>query len=111
MAEQLAGIKSEIEEIGYSTDTGELGWVQTEAVEILVDDYMITRMHTFGDNLIANDFILKTEITWESTSGLAGCGLIFRSEPNFVKGEQYELAFLRLSGLPVWFLMYADDGE
>ena len=111
MAEQLVGIKSEIEGIGYSTDTGELGWLQVEPVEILVDDYMITRIQEFGDSLTAKDFILKTDITWESTSGLAGCGLIFRSERNFKQGAQYELAFLRLSGLPVWFIMYADDGE
>ena len=111
MAEQLAGIKSEIEEIGYSTDTGELGWLQVESVDIVVEDYMVTQYDPFGNHLVANDFILKTEITWESTSGLAGCGLIFRSERNFKQGAQYELAFLRLSGLPVWFLMYADDGE
>jgi len=111
MAEQLAGIKSEIEEIGYSTDIGELGWLQVEPVDIVVEDYMVTQYDPFGDNMTAKDFILKTDVTWESTSGLAGCGLIFRSERNYKQGAQYELAFLRLSGLPVWFLMYADDGE
>jgi hypothetical protein len=109
--EALAGIKSEIEAIGYAVDNGELGWLQDESVEILADEYMVTMFEPFGDELVANDFILKTEITWESTSGLAGCGLIFHSEPNFKKGAQYELAFLRLSGLPIWFIAYADDGE
>lgn len=111
VAEKLGGIMAEIERIGYPTDTGELGWVQVEPLEIFVDEYMITLYHEFGDNLIAKDFILKTDITWESSSGLAGCGLIFRSEPNFKKGAQYELATFRLSGLPVWFIVYADDGE
>lgn len=110
-AENLGAIKSEIEQLGYATEIGELGWMQIEPIEILVDEYMGYYYHEFAENFVAKDFILKTDITWESSSGLAGCGLIFRSESNFMQGEQYELAFLRLSGLPVWFVMYADDGE
>ena len=68
-------------------------------------------MKSFADSLVAKDFILKTEITWESSSGLAGCGLLFRSEPNFKQGAQYEIAFLRLSGLPAWEIAYIKEDE
>jgi len=111
MAEALAGITSEIESIGYPTDTGELGWMQVEPIEILVEEYNGGYYDEFAENLVAKDFILETEITWESSSGLAGCGLFFRSEPNFEQGAQYELAFLRLSGLPAWNIVYSKYGE
>jgi len=110
-AENLAAIKSELEQVGYPTDTGELGWIQDQPYEIVVDEYDSSYFETFANELVANNFILKTDITWESSSGLAGCGLFFRSEPNFKQGAQYELAFLRLSGLPAWEIAYRKDNE
>ena len=109
--EKLNGIKAEIERIGYPTDNDNLGWIQGEQFEIVVDEYGGSYYETFADSLVAKDFILKTEITWESSSGLAGCGLLFRSEPNFKQGAQYEIAFLRLSGLPAWEIAYIKEDE
>ena len=104
-------IRSEIESLGYQTDTGELGWIQDEPVEILIDEYAGDDYEKFAEDLVAKDFILKTDITWESSSGLAGCGLLFRSEPNFEIGSQYELEVIRLSGLPGWDIIHNKDGD
>ena len=62
------------------------------------------------DDLIGRNFILKSDVTWEA-SGIIICGVIFRSEPNLEQGKQYQLNYLRLSGLlPTWssiFLLLA----
>jgi hypothetical protein len=50
------------------------------------------------DNVIASDFIIKSDITWETT-GLVFCGIIFRSEPNFKQGKQYQFLYMRFSVL------------
>lgn len=108
---ELAGIIDELEKIGFQAESGELGWIQSESTEIYTDEYGSFYYEPFADGLVAEDFVLSTDITWESTSGLAGCGLLFRSEPNFEVGAQYEIAFLRLSGLPAWEIAYLKDDE
>jgi hypothetical protein len=107
----LADIHTELENIGYSTESGNLGWIQEDPVEILVDTYEGFLYDPFAEGLEATDFVLKTDITWESSGGFAGCGLIFRSESNFEQGEQYELEVIRLSGLPGWDIVYNKYGE
>ena len=62
----------------------------------------------FAEDLVASDFILSTEITWQ-TEGLIMCGLIFRSEPNLEVGAQYSFLYMRLSGLPAWAIEYYKD--
>jgi hypothetical protein len=57
---------------------------------------------------VAN-FVLNTDVTWEAT-GIAVCGLIFRSETDVIQGAQYQLLTLRFSGLPGWDIEYHKDG-
>jgi hypothetical protein len=47
--------------------------------------------------LAASDFVLKSDITWESTSGLVTCGFFFRSEENLDVGKQYIYEMIALS--------------
>ena len=102
----MAEIGKELEAIGMSTDTGYLGWVQEEPVDISISSYDEFFYTEFAENLSASDFVLKTDVTWESKGGLAVCGFIFRSEPNMDMGAQYVFEMIRLSGLPGWDIIY-----
>lgn len=106
-----AAIGKELETVGLSTDAGYLLWAQDEPVEIALDSYGQTLYEPFGNSQTASDFVLKTDITWESTGGLAICGLFFRSDANFEEGKQYQYRMLRLSGLPAWAISYYQNGE
>jgi hypothetical protein len=53
------------------------------------------------DDIEADDFIFKADVTWQAT-GLLVCGAVFRSEANLDKGKQYVFSYLRLSGLPAF---------
>ena len=81
-------------------DQGRLAWKQSKGMKVILSgpstDYL-----EVDDNLTAGNFILKSDVTWEA-SGIIACGFIFRSEPSFEQGKQYQLIYLRLSGLPAW---------
>jgi hypothetical protein len=61
--------------------------------------------------LIVKDFVFQTDVTWNSTGGLAGCGYIFRADRSLSRGSFYEFFTLRLSGLPIWWLTYWENGN
>jgi hypothetical protein len=95
-------IQKDLDKIDQTLPPGSLGWIQTQSQSIDMNGGNQWIYDPFAEDLVANDFILKTDITWESTGGLALCGFYFRSEPNFEQGEQYLFEMIRLSGLPGW---------
>jgi hypothetical protein len=105
-ARAMDEVGNELESIGFSADSGQLLWLQDGSVGIELDEYGQWIFLPFDEDLVAADFVLKTDVTWESTSGLMACGLIFRSERNIKEGKQYYYAMTRLSGLPMWAISY-----
>ena len=103
-------VKAQLAEFGFPTDVGYLGWAQTEPEAIELNTFGDFFYTPFAEDLVASDFILRTDITWE-TEGLVLCGLIFRSEPNYETGAQYNFVYLRISGLPAWDIEYYDNGQ
>jgi hypothetical protein len=95
------------EDIPYQN--GQLLWQQEKPLMVSLKgpgwDYA-----EIDDNLVGRNFILKSDVTWDAT-GIIICGAIFRSEPDLVKGKQYEFVYLRLSGLPAWQIAYNEFGR
>lgn len=109
--EAMALIQEDLDRIDQPLPAGSLGWLQTESRSIEISGGNQKFYDPFAENLVANDFIIKSDITWDSTGGLAICGLYFRSEPNFEEGKQYQFEMLRLSGLPAWDIALWEYGE
>lgn len=88
---------------------GQLVWEQTEplAIRMTGPDYQIVDI---DEDLTAANFIFKSDVRWEA-SGLLICGSVFRSEPNLLKGKQYQFVYLRLSGLPAWAIEVHEFGD
>lgn len=107
----LALIKEDLEKSGLTLPAGKLGWMQDEAMPMEMTGYNTYYYLSIDEQLVANDFILKSDITWESTGGLVTCGFFFRSEANFEDGKQYLFSMQRLSGLPDWRIAYLRFGE
>jgi hypothetical protein len=95
----------ELEAVGYSTDSGSLIYDSTAPVAMTVTHYNV-----FWPEMIINDpikdFILHVDVRWDSTSGLAGCGVIFRSEDNLERGAYYRIDLMRLQAAPMWGMYY-----
>ncbi len=109
-SQMIEDIKAELTEFGFSPDVGHFGWAQTDTQTITLSTYGDYFYTPFAENLTASDFILRSDVTWE-TDGLVMCGFMFRSEPNFDTGAQYSFFYLRISGLPAWDIEYWDNGE
>jgi hypothetical protein len=106
-AEQIARIAPDLEQYGLSPEDGGLGWV-SEPVTIELDDYGEAQVVVDYPTLAVSDFVVQADITWISTSGLAGCGFLVRADA--LAGSEYQFLSLRLSGAPVWVLWVFEDG-
>ncbi len=95
-------IDADLQEVGLSTDRGDLGWVGVMPIVLEVDTYGSLIYEPIDPGQEYSDFALRYDVTWDSSSGLAGCGAILRSETDIGNGEQYRFYTLRLSGLPAW---------
>jgi hypothetical protein len=111
--ETSASVLDELDEVlgdsDIDYDQGHLAWKQSKGMKVKLSgpsaDYL-----TVDDNLMAGNFILKSDVTWEAT-GIIVCGFIFRSEPSIERGRQYQFNYLRLSGLPAWEIDLVEFGR
>jgi hypothetical protein len=102
--EAMAEVSKELDTVGVSASSGKLAWVSSETVTLKVNTYGSHDYQAIDPDLVVQDFVFQTDVTWESTGGLAGCGLLFRAEEDLERGANYEFLTIRLSGLPVWWV-------
>jgi hypothetical protein len=95
-------INQVLERIDYSTDEGHLSWSEIDPWPISSSTYGTSIYEPIDEGEEYQTYIMHYDVTWESTSGLAGCGLIFHSEENLGSGKQYRFYAYRFSGLPYW---------
>lgn len=103
-------LADDLKSVGYSVDQGSLGVYLPDEVKLTTSSYGRTELQAITNEPVAN-FVLKTDVVWNSKSGLAGCVIGFRSEEDVVEGEQYRFYFLRLLNAPMWDIEYYDNGN
>lgn len=103
-AQRENDIKAILNRVDISSDTGHLLWDQEEPIAITMNG-PDSLYQPFAEGIVASDFVLQTDMTW-NTNSWPVCGIWFRSEDTFTDGAQYQLLFLRLSGLPAWSIEY-----
>ena len=106
VAMAIEEIDAELQTIGHSTDTGSLAWISENPAEINITTYNTHYWLTLASGQNFSDFILKADVTWESTSGLAICGFWFRAQSEDENAEHFKFLTIRLSGLPAWDVEY-----
>jgi hypothetical protein len=109
--QEVTEAKSQLAKINVSVDSGSLIYYQSQSIPLKLNNYMQGRYYPFVDDQIVTDFIVKTDVTWETENSLLLCGLILRSDPNFEMGKQYLFEYLRLSGLPAWDIEFYNNGQ
>lgn len=99
-------IAPDLDMLGYAADSGRLAYTMQEEISIPVDqpNYAFYEPLLFPINPIFRHFVLGVDITWDSETGVAGCGIIVRAEDDLDMGEQIHFRMLRLSGLPAWVI-------
>lgn len=107
----LAVVGEELAKYDISTDAGYLGWVNAEPFEIVTNMGGQTIYEPIDEGDVYSTYVLHADVAWESDTGLAGCGIIFHSEPNIENGKHYEFITIRFSGLPLWDLQLYEFGN
>ncbi len=97
----LGDINDILEDYGYSTKEGRLGFIH-DSLSITVDTYGERHHVTDYPDMDFGNFVLHTDITWNTSSGLAGCYMVFRSDGDLERGRNYQFVTIRLQGLPLW---------
>lgn len=95
---------------GFNTATGALAWVQNEEYEMVNTTPGTFLYQALERGFIVSDFVLSVDITWDSKTGVAGCGIIFRAE-DVDNGEQAQFNAIRLSGFPGWDIELWNFGD
>jgi hypothetical protein len=106
----IAIVAEELAKVNLTTDGGQLAWVEEGPISVNLRgpgwDYM-----PIDDGTVYSTYVLHSNVTWDSTGGLAGCGIMFHSEDNLEEGQQYRFFTIRLSGLPAWVVYLFQYGE
>lgn len=95
----IAGI---LDQAGLVPTDGHVAWADFDPHEVRSGDYGYFVYNQIAGNHDYGDFVFHSNVTWDTSTGLAGCGLIFRSEPDLANGEQFVFFTMRLSGAPFW---------
>lgn len=83
-----APLLAELPNYGVDPSQGELAWVHPP-ITITVTGYLQSDFENRYLGTVARDFVLSSDITWNTTTGLSGCGFVFRSDGNEEAANQY----------------------
>ncbi len=102
---ELAVVQKAATDLGITLDPGKLVWMDNESTPMSIEHYSSYRFFPVAGYAI-KDFIIHTQVQWDSTSGLAGCGILFRTDEDINQGAHYDFLLTRLQGSPRWVLRY-----
>lgn len=105
-----AEVAKEIESYSIPTDQGSLVFFSEGGIPITIDQYDSSNVILLNPGVSYENYVLHADVSWESTSGLAGCGIIFHADTSET-GAYYNFRALRLSGVPAWAVLYIEDGQ
>jgi hypothetical protein len=102
---QLSYITPFLDKYGYKSDSGEVAYFKPDEEMIQTTDYG-TITYNFLDKESYKDFILQSEVTWNTSGGLAGCGFLFRSDRDLETGAFFDFLIVRLQYDPRYWSRY-----
>lgn len=94
-ATAIAPVVAELPRYGLEMDQGYVAWVH-RPVEIKLEGYQQTGFVNDYPLVTAKDFVLVSDITWNTTYGSSGCGFMFRSNGDQKKPSQYAILLTRM---------------
>jgi len=106
-------VNAELVKYGIDPALGHVAWVMKDPYELDGGGYATGWFRPIQELGVLKDFVVQSEITWDTSGGLAGCAYIFRGPDDWdVKiGDLYDLSIIRLQFAPVWMIDYFKDGR
>lgn len=106
-------VNADLEKYGIDPSLGKVTWVMDKPVELDGTGYATNWFIPIEDIGLLTNFVFQTEILWDTSGGLSGCGYIFRGreDMDLQIGDFYDLHMIRLQFNPLWFIEYWKDGR
>jgi hypothetical protein len=101
-ATAIAPVVAELPRYGIEPGNGYVAWLHNP-VTINLSGYQQTGHATDYPLVTAADFVLATDVTWNTTNGLSGCGFLFRSDGEAKKPTQYTVLMERVASGQITF--------
>jgi len=101
-ASAIAPMVAELPRYGVGPGDGYVAWLH-HPVTIELVGYQQTGHATDYPLITAADFVVATDITWNTVSGTAGCGFLFRSDGDSEQPTQYMILLERIAGGRITF--------
>jgi hypothetical protein len=79
-AQALEVIGPLLESYGFSSAEGQLGFYGEQSIKLSVNEYQGVDMQFPEPHPQAKNFVVQTDVKWESTGGLATCRLFLRAD-------------------------------
>lgn len=102
----LAPYTADLVKYGVDPQKGQMAWVQ-DGLSMEVDQYRGSKFDNKFPQVIAQDFVLSADITWDTEYGAAGCAFVFRSDGNQSAPNQYMVWMTRLTNGRVEFAVFS----
>jgi len=91
-----APILAELPDYGVDPIAGHVGWIHPP-VTLEVEGFMQHKYVNYFISILAADFVVSADITWDAIGSASGCGFVMRSDGNERALDQY-LAILTRVG-------------
>jgi len=105
--ENLGPIRDQLLAVGVDPNMGQLAWIQPK-LEVETDQYMGQNFTNQYPEVGVQDFVLSSDITWDTQYGAAGCSFVFRSDGNRSKPSMYMVWMTRLASGRVEFIIFSE---
>ena len=104
-----APIVAELPSYGLDASSGRVGWIHDPLTLEIQGEQQFGYGNDFME-VTAKNFVLASDVTWNTKYGESGCGFMFRSDGDNQKPNQYMILATRYTGGRVIFTALA-DGE
>lgn len=98
-------------EYGVNPDDGHIVWVNKQSLKLDLTSYMENADHVLKDAGKLADFVIQTEVTWDTSGALSLCGLTFSADDDFASGAQNRFFIMRLQYDPGWTIWRWEYGK
>jgi hypothetical protein len=102
----FAPIQADLGAYGVDPNDGVVGWIQPP-MHLEVNQYRGRKFDNKFPTVIAQDFVMSSDITWNTQYGGSGCGFVFRSNGDQANPSQYMVVATRLASGHVFFAVGA----
>src|SRR5512134_490376 len=97
-----APIRAELPKYGVDPSSGRVGWIHPP-VSLEVEGFMQYDYVNYFISVLASDFVVSADITWDAIGSAAGCGFVLRSDGNERALNQYLALITRVASGHILF--------